>query len=174
MQGVFATDGKRRRKLSGQNLHELSPGNWKVTLNLPASRNADGKRHRRVAYVRGGIRKAEAKRRELLGKRDQGKLKPRTAGTVGEYIDGWLKGKRVSVEFAPPRGGRGSSRIRSSRTSGPACFATSSPGIFGRCTPSCSRAALVAAHVVPDDDLPVTAPFVPTDHHWDMSLLPML
>ena len=72
-------------------------GYWKVTVNLPASQNADGKRHRRVTYVEGGVRKAEAKRRELLGQRDQGKLKPRTAGTLGEYLDGWLKGKRPGV-----------------------------------------------------------------------------
>ena len=87
----------RKSRRPGQNLRELRPGYWKVTVNMPASQNPDGKRHRRVAYVEGGVRKAEAKRRELLAQRDQGKLRPRTAGTVGEYLDGWLRGKRARV-----------------------------------------------------------------------------
>ncbi len=81
----------------GQNLVEISPGRWKVTVNLPASANPDHKRHRRVAYVTGGKRAAEQKRRELLTQRDAGKLKPRTAGTVDEYLHRWLEGKRSKV-----------------------------------------------------------------------------
>jgi len=38
-------------KRSGQNLQELSPGLWKVTVNLPASQNTDGMRHRQAPYV---------------------------------------------------------------------------------------------------------------------------
>jgi len=44
MVGGFAPDKKRGRKRSGQNLQELRPGYWKVTVNLPASQNPDGKR----------------------------------------------------------------------------------------------------------------------------------
>jgi integrase len=84
-------------KRTGQNLVELRPGYWKVTVNIPAGESPDGKRHRRVAYVTGGKRAAEQKRRDLLGQRDQGKLKPRTAGTVSEYLDRWLEGKRPNV-----------------------------------------------------------------------------
>jgi integrase len=85
------------KQRTGENLHEITPGRWKVTVNIPASANPDHKRHRRVAYVTGGKRIAQAKRRELLTARDQGKLKPRTAGTVAEYLDKWLRGRRSTV-----------------------------------------------------------------------------
>jgi integrase len=84
-------------KRTGQNLVELRTGYWKITVNIPASSSPDGKRHRRVAYVTGGIRKAEAKRRDLLGLRDQGKLKPRTAGTVAEFMGRYLRAKKPNV-----------------------------------------------------------------------------
>ncbi len=80
-----------------QNLVELRPGYWKVVVNIPESQSPDGRRHRRVAYVTGGKRAAEAKRRDLLGQRDAGTLKPRTAGTVSDYLEQWLKGKKPHV-----------------------------------------------------------------------------
>jgi integrase len=84
-------------KRTGQNLVELRPGYWKVTVNIPASESPDGKRHRRVAYVTGGVRMARAKRDDMMTQRAQGKLKPRTAGTVSEYLDRWLKAKKPNV-----------------------------------------------------------------------------
>jgi integrase len=84
-------------KRTGQNLVEVRPGHWKVAVNIPASASPDGKRHRRVAYVDGGWRDAERKRRELLTQRDEGRLKPRTAGTVSEYLKRWLDGRRPNV-----------------------------------------------------------------------------
>jgi integrase len=76
---------------------ELQPGYWKVTVNLPASASPDGKRHRRVAYVRGGARAAEQKRADMLAERGKGNLKPRTAGAVSEYLDTFLAAKKSRV-----------------------------------------------------------------------------
>ena len=105
---------KWRRKGTGQNLSELAPGRWKVSVNLPAGQNPDGKRHRRVAYVDDGKRAAEAKRRELLTARDQGKLKPRTAGTVVEYLERWLDRETAyRRRRAPPHVGEPTSVARS-------------------------------------------------------------
>lgn len=82
---------------TGQNLVEVQPGHWKVAVNIPASASPDGKRHRRVEYVDGGVRDAERRRRDLLTQRDQGRLKPKTAGTVSEFLGRWLEGKRPNV-----------------------------------------------------------------------------
>jgi integrase len=82
---------------TGQNLVEVRPGHWKVAVNIPASASPDGKRHRRVEYLDGGVRDAEKKRRDLLTLRDQGRLKPKTAGTVAEFLNRWLEGKRPDV-----------------------------------------------------------------------------
>lgn len=84
-------------KRTGQNLIEVRPGHWKVAVNIPASSSPDGKRHRRVEYIDGGKRDAERRRRDLLTLRDQGRLKPKTAGTVAEYLSQWLEGKRPNV-----------------------------------------------------------------------------
>ena len=81
----------------GQNLVEVRPGHWKVAVNIPKSASPDGKRHRRVEYIDGGKRDAEKRRRDLLTQRDQGRLKPKTAGTVAEFLTRWLAGKRPSV-----------------------------------------------------------------------------
>ncbi len=85
------------RQRTGQNLVEVSPGHWKVVVNIPAGASPDGRRHRRVVYVDGGKRVAEQKRRELLTQRDEGRLKPKTAGTVTEYLELWLDGKKPNV-----------------------------------------------------------------------------
>lgn len=85
------------RQRTGENLHEIAPGRWKVTVNLPASETPDHKRHRRVAYVTGGKRAAQAKRRELLTARDHGQLKPRTAGTVAQFLERWQTGRTTIV-----------------------------------------------------------------------------
>jgi len=96
---------------TGQNLKEISPGYWRVVVNIPASQSPDGRRHRRVTYVRGGKRDAERRRRDLLTERDQGRLKPRTGkGTVGELCEAWLKGKRPQV--APRTAARWDGLIR--------------------------------------------------------------
>ena len=84
-------------KRTGQNVTELRPGYWKVAVNIPAGESPDGKRHRRVAYVHGGKRAALDKRAALMTQRAQGQLKPRTAGTLDEYAEAWLKDKRKSV-----------------------------------------------------------------------------
>lgn len=76
---------------------ELRPGYWKIVVNIPPSASPDGKRHRRVAYVHGGSRAAEQKRADMLAERGKGNLKPRTAGTVGEYLDALLKAKKPKV-----------------------------------------------------------------------------
>ena len=85
------------RERTGQNLHEVAPGRWKVTVNLPASMTGDGQRHRRVEYVYGGKRDADRRRRQLLTERDEGRLKPRAPGTVQEFLETWLAGKKTGV-----------------------------------------------------------------------------
>lgn len=84
------------RARGGQNLTELRPGYWRVEVNIGAKDSPDGKRHRSVAHVHGGKRAAAAKRAELITKREQGELKPRTAGTVATYLDAFIKGKDVA------------------------------------------------------------------------------
>ena len=90
---------------TGQGLKELRPGRWKVTVNLPASNSPDGKRHRKVAYVDGGKRDAERRRRQLLGQRDKGQLKSRQTGTLGAFLDAWLKGKTAGPRKVAARTG---------------------------------------------------------------------
>lgn len=132
---------KWRRKGTGQNLSELAPGRWKVSVNLPAGQNPDGKRHHRVAYVDDGKRAAEAKRRELLTARDQGKLKPRTAGTVVEYLERWLAEKRPTVAARTASRWKPTSVARSRPTGAASCCATCGATRYGNSTPRCKARA---------------------------------
>jgi integrase len=79
-----------------QNIQQLGPKRYKVTVNIAASQSPDGKRHRRVAYVTGGKREAEDKRDELRTLARAGSLTPRVKGTLVAYLSAYVENRRRS------------------------------------------------------------------------------
>ena len=73
---------------------ERRPGVWEVQVYGQA--RPDGKRPRKYVTVHGGIRAARKAERDLLSKRDAGKLETKSP-TLKAYADGWQREKAREV-----------------------------------------------------------------------------
>lgn len=87
---AIAQDGgraKARRPKGEGSYTQRSDGTWQYSIDL--GKDADGKRQRRYFYARSH----SALKRKIFDEtaKSGGSLKPRAAGTVGEWMDRWLQ-----------------------------------------------------------------------------------